>query len=239
MTKIERFEAIDKALFWKEKKILVIGDLHLGYEEALSNKGIIMPPILVGETLESLKKILENAGKLNEIILLGDVKHALGSVVNQEMRDVFEVFSLLKKNLVENGKIVIVKGNHDNILEGMLKRFDFVELRDFYCINEVLFFHGNKKNWENIEIYDKKYKEFVVGHFHPAIIIEEDVKREKYKCFVLGKFKGKDIIIAPSFFALNEGVEVKDILNEIKITKIKIFAISPDGEVYDFGKMKK
>jgi len=39
--KIKQFEIVNRCLYWKEKKALIIGDLHLGYEDSLKESGAI------------------------------------------------------------------------------------------------------------------------------------------------------------------------------------------------------
>ena len=57
-----------------------------------------------------------------------------------------------------------------------------------------------------------------MGHGHPAVSLSEGVKKEKYKCFLVGKYSkagnGKrDVIIVLSFFPLVEGTDPRDVAN--------------------------
>lgn len=240
MTKIERFEAMDRCLFWKERKMLVVGDLHLGYEGLLNERGWTFPRTQVDETLEILKRIFEKTGKLKEVVLLGDVKHYFAGVLTMEFRDVYKIIEFIKKNLYENGKIVIVKGNHDNILEPIVKNYNFVELKDNYFVEDVCFFHGDKDSFSKfiLDSKAKKCKLVVVGHFHPAVTLIEDAKSEKYKCFLFGKDNKlkKQMIVVPSFFPLIEGSDVLKEIRERDFSDFRVFVVS--DRVYDFGKVK-
>ncbi len=267
--KIERFEVVDRCLFWKEKKVLIFGDLHLGYEEYLNEKGYVFPHTQLEESLGILRKVLKKTGKLNEIVLLGDVKHYFGGILRQEFCDFYKIVDVLLQSLLKNGNIIITKGNHDNILEPIIENFakiqkfpkknfegqkidskfsikrkeyfNVVKVVEYYILDDVLFFHGNKKgfNKHSLEIYNQKVKLIVTGHFHPAVLIEDDVKSEKFKCFLYGKIKNYNknianfkkiqkfsknnfekstqirdsnlsIIILPSFFPLVEGTKIND-----------------------------
>ena len=81
------FEFTDKALFIPEYGILVIGDLHLGYEQMLRELGILVPEMQPEQILESLKKIIFQITaknyKLKKVIFLGDIKHFLDSGKNE------------------------------------------------------------------------------------------------------------------------------------------------------------
>ena len=54
-------EIIDLALYLKKEKILIISDLHLGYEEALNKQGYLIPRFQFEEIIKKLKSILKNA----------------------------------------------------------------------------------------------------------------------------------------------------------------------------------
>ncbi len=237
MNKIKGFEIVDRCLYWKAEKTLIVGDLHLGYEDVLFRRGASFPRRQLDETLEIFKKVFEKTGKVERVILLGDVKHYFAGVLREEFEDFFNVLELIKKNLRKEGKVIITKGNHDNILKPISTNYKEVELLDYFVLKNVLFFHGDKFGFEKVkkELGKKKIKRVVVGHFHPALILSDNVKREKYKCFLLGEVFEKDFIFVPSFFPLVEG---SDINSEVKwnfdLKKKKIFVLSPDGEVFEF-----
>jgi uncharacterized protein len=258
MEKIERFEVIDRCLFWRERKILIVGDLHLGYEETLREGGLFFPESLINSICESFDKIFKKTGKLKKIIFLGDIKHYFKGILKSEYKDFYRLINKIKKRLYKNGHIIITEGNHDKILKPIIERkegYSFVLLKPYHIEEDVLFFHGNiKKNiWKESFFSNKKIKEMVVGHFHPAITLQKQAKKEKYKIFLFGKIKNKKIIILPSFFPLNEG---SDILNhkqlilesglkvdlkkiDLKIKNLKVFILDNNGKVYYFGDLEK
>ena len=51
------YEFISKTLFFPEKGILVIGDLHIGYEAMLRQSGILIPERQIKDLITDLKKI--------------------------------------------------------------------------------------------------------------------------------------------------------------------------------------
>jgi len=241
--RIERFVLIDRVLYWEERKTLVVGDLHLGYEESLNHGGVLIPKNQIRETIRIFERIFEKCGKLKEIILLGDVKHYFSGILGQEFDDFKKLMVVMEENLKKNGKIIIIKGNHDNILEPVIRNFENVELRDSYFIEDVCFLHGNFLEFKNLAItkLDNKTKIVIVGHFHPAIILKEGAKQEKYKCFLYGKSKEikKELVIVPSFFPLIEGSDIISEINwKIDISKFNIIVLDDSGWLYDFGKVK-
>lgn len=254
----KEIEFVDRCLLIKnKKKVLVVGDLHLGYENVLMEKGWSFPKTQLEETLDLFEKVFKRVKKVDEVVLLGDVKHYFSGVLKDEFSDFWKVVNLLKKNLNKNGKIVIVKGNHDNILEPVIRNYENVFLEDFYVLSaeneKILFLHGDKKSLFNLKkdvcFYDNKIKIIVCGHFHPAIKIEDKngVKSELFKCFLFGKNKDlkKDFLIVPSFFGLRVGVDIlsrskKGFVEGINIKNFDVYVVFGDEklQVEKFGKVK-
>ena len=76
---LDNIELIDLCLYLKKEKILIIGDMHIGLEEALNKQGVFIPRQGVDEVIRRLKKIISKV-KIKEIILIGDVKHEFGVI---------------------------------------------------------------------------------------------------------------------------------------------------------------
>ena len=189
----------NKALLIDES--LVIADLHLGYEQALEERGIFLPQYQFNQIKSELEKIFFeidkiknkkainkkqkiNNKKVNEIIILGDLKHEFSGVLSQEWREVIDLLNFLKKKC---GKIILIRGNHDNYLVSVIKKLG-IKLEDYYVKNEICFLHGHK-------IFSECLKEniemIVIGHRHPAIVLSDKYKKERYKCFLIGNWKNK------------------------------------------------
>lgn len=236
------FEVIDRCLFWKEKKTLIVGDLHLGYEQGLNERGVSVVRNQLIQTKEIFERIFARIGRVERIVLLGDVKHQLGGILKQELRDFEELIIFFKKHLTEGGNIIITKGNHDNILEPITRQYSNVVLLDGLSEQGIIFLHGDarsvKKNYESLK--DKKTELVVLGHFHPAYLLRDkkSIKEEKYKCFLYGKSSeyGCEVIFVPSFFPLIEGSDIKEDL-EIYEKGMQVILVADDGKVYDFGKI--
>mgnify|MGYP001575723516 CR=1 FL=1 len=247
MLEDENIQFVGKCLYIEEhkQKILVIGDLHLGYEEVLNRGGVFISRAMFKEMIAYFERVFERVGKVNKIVLLGDVKHAFGNIMEQEWDDVLRLFDYLKKKLLENGKIIIVKGNHDRILEPIAKLRNMVELKPYFIFHEFFFMHGDKDFFEN---YEKKIKYWIIGHGHPAITIRdpEGIKAEKYKCFLTGHYKKKRIIeaiLVPSFFAYTEGSDPRE--NDLgfpwkfDFERFFVHVVGDSLDVLDFGRLGK
>ena len=235
-------EYIGKCLFIEgEKKILVVGDLHLGYEEVLNQAGIFLTRKMFEESIKYFDLIFDKIGKIDYIILLGDVKHNFGNILKQERNEVLGIFDYLSTKLNKDGRLIITKGNHDNILEPIVKKRESVEIRDYFILDSFVFLHGDR---DFPVIYDKKIKYWIMGHGHPAVKLSDGVKIENYKCFLTGKFHGRKIIIVPSFFEYVEGSDPREtdlkMAWDLNLEKFNAWIVGDNKlEVLDFGELGK
>lgn len=205
-------ELIDHALWIPAHQLLAISDTHIGYEEALNKKGILVPRFSFEEMAARMKKIIDEIQKENTkentmrtILINGDLKHEFGTISDQEWRETLRFLDMLSAAAAD---VVIVKGNHDTII-GPIARKRRVKLVDWYPVGDILFIHGNVIPAD----FEKMMKQhqtttIVIGNEHPAITIGTRLRREKYKCFLKGKYEGKILIVLPSFNPLAEGTDV-------------------------------
>lgn len=244
MKKAKPYLFIGKTLFFPEKGILVVGDLHLGFEYQLQQSGLIVPERQVKEIKEELKKIFdeikEKGFKIKKIVFLGDIKHSF-SYQWKERNYFKEIMEFLKEYILEKD-ILLIKGNHDTI------DYSFSDkLKDYFIKEDTAFTHGHKLF---PEVFEGKIKTIVMGHLHPSIILsdKQGIKKEKYKCFLVGKFKKKKIIILPSFLATIEGTTINtvednyedyfSIIPKKDLLNFEVYIVG-DKETYNFGKIKK
>lgn len=237
----QKYIFLNKALFFPEQGILTIGDLHIGYEEALVQSGVLLPEQQVEETIFALKSLVEEVKArdftLKKVVFLGDIKHMFGYDW-KEKKNFFSVLDFLKMHVSEKN-IIIIKGNHDTMNLGL-------KMIDFYIEEDVAFVHGHDSF---IEIFNNKVKYVVSGHLHPSVILSENpgVKNETYKCFLTGVSQKKNFIVVPSFLDFYEGtpvnyyrenfIEFFSIIPRKDILKFKVHVVSENGDVYDFGKV--
>ncbi len=234
---------IDKAVFFPKQEILAIGDLHLGFEHMLRRTAVGLPESQTKETIENLKEIfskIRSLGyKLKKIIFLGDIKHYFGFQY-KEMKYFDEIYDFLKKQFKESD-IILIKGNHDKL------DYSGKRMKNYYINSGICFVHGHI---EFPQIYSEKVRTIVLGHLHPSVVLSEKkgVKREKFKCFLVGKLYRKKLIVLPSFFNIIEGASVNDyeedyskyfsIVPKTEILNSEVFVVGKD-KVYDFGKVRE
>jgi putative SbcD/Mre11-related phosphoesterase len=247
-------EIIDLALY--VNKVLIISDTHIGYEEALNKQGVFVPRFQFKEIiirLESIFKKLKNK-KIETIVINGDIKHEFGRISDQEWRHTLRLIDFLGRYCNE---IILIEGNHDTIL-GPIADKRKVKVLDYYFINKkgstlkkslkrkpnkktkkILVVHGNKIPSDDIL---KETSTIIIGHEHAAVSIKEGNRVEKFKCFLKGKWKGKVLIVQPSFNLVTEGTNVlnEEILSPFLKQNLKNFDVwIVADKVYEFGKLGK
>ena len=214
---------------------LIIGDVHVGYEEALNKQGILMPRMQAGDIKKRLSAMVE-AAKPKRIILNGDVKHEFGTISNQEWRDALMVLDYCAS---VGGKVTLIKGNHDTILGPIAEKRN-VELVDHVILRggTIYICHGHVIP-DNADF--KKASTIIIGHEHPAVSIKDTIRAETYKCFLVGKYQRKTLIVMPSFNLVTEGTNIlrEQILSPFLDQSLKDFEIYIAGDrTYHFGKLR-
>ncbi|MBU2637702.1 MAG: metallophosphoesterase [Nanoarchaeota archaeon] len=221
-------------------KTLIMGDVHMGYEEALNKSGILAPRHQYWDTRVMLKWIFEKLkqGKLpvNRIIINGDLKHEFGTISETEWRNTIGVLDMLLK---ECRNVILIKGNHDTILGPIAKKRNVI-LKDYEVVGNMLVCHGDKIPKKSIL---DKAKVVIIGHEHPAVALRDRSRLEKYKCFLVGKWKTLDLIVMPSF---NTAVEGADILREKQLSPFlkdildfQVFVLGDRGNLVNFGTVSR
>ncbi|MEM2121540.1 MAG: metallophosphoesterase [Candidatus Woesearchaeota archaeon] len=232
--------AIDLSIYLKDKKALILSDFHIGLEEALQKQGFLIPRFQLKSVIEHLNSIFnvleKNKFKVETIIINGDLKHEFGTISEQEWKDTLKIIDLLKE---KTEKIVLIKGNHDTIL-GPIALKKNIELIENLVLNETLITHGDEIPKQ---ARSNKIKRIIIGHEHPAISLRDGLRVEKFKAFLIGKWKKKELIVMPSFCFVTEGTDVlkeellSPFLKDVDIKKFKV--IISDKGLYSFGTIGK
>ena len=147
------------------ERVLVIADLHLGWEVTLARQGIHVPS-QVPRLLDKLRRILEDTHP-QQLVLLGDVKHAVGKVELEEWKYVPEFFEKLVE-LIQN--VQVVPGNHDGNLEPLTPpAVKIFQSHGITLWNSVGLFHGHA--WPSPSLLGCKH--LIMGHLHPVVVFKD------------------------------------------------------------------
>lgn len=231
------FHAMDLALYAPADDCLILGDLQLGMEEHYNNQGIFVPRFNYREVKQHLKKIFDRRPHISTIFLNGDIKHGFGNATNQEWREVIDLLEMLSEHA---DKIIIIKGNHDIAIEP-IARFAKVKVEKkgvFLTHTRAYVCHGHEIPKD--EAYEHAHT-VIIGHDHPAIELKDGATRQKYKCFLVGNFERKRIMVLPSFnFAAQGSDPRKGALSPFLQKNLDHFrAWLVEDNVYDFGLLER
>jgi putative SbcD/Mre11-related phosphoesterase len=219
---LPNIEIRDLGLFLIKEKTLILSDLHIGYEDSLNRAGILVPKVYFKEFLERLKLMLNG---VDQVIINGDFHHEFSKFTYHDRDSSDQLLKIIGKR-----KLIVIEGNHDPLVKFVLN----LDIRKFYKIREILICHGD-------EIINEDCKVIIIGHEHASVGLKEDVRLEKYKAFLVGKFEKKTLIVMPSCNLATEG---SDLIRDRKLSpylqgsldNFKVYLLS--DKVYDFGKLK-
>jgi len=229
-------------LVLKDRGILVVADLHIGYEQALQKQGIYIPRSTYVKTKQAISEMIDRE-RPERIVILGDVKHEFGVPSSQEW---VEVKDLLKWLLDVGLKVHVVRGNHDNYIIAILKKFG-VELHHPIMVEApYVMVHGH----EPLEEVPKGAEVLLMGHEHPAIAVRDSlgVKR-KFKCFLKGYWKDLMVVVLPALSPLASGSTVNEcpqslllspmLKESMDVDSFKPIVVEPGAGVYEFPELGK
>lgn len=209
-------------------KWLIIADTHVGMEFELQEKGVRVP-IQTSRIVKNIVTWAEEEGATG-VAILGDVKHELP----YPMESINEVKAFIEA-LSRNFEVVaLVAGNHDGGLEQIINKANlgnikYYDSRGFMAsVNgkNALLLHGNAKpNPEDLE----KASILIMGHTHPAVVIEDEhgfitkrpailkirVDKGDFSERLFGKRIGDgelSIVVLPTANHLTTGVDVSSTL---------------------------
>src|SRR4030066_41530 len=145
-------------------KTLVIADPHIGWENALQERGIHVP----SQTPKLLKKLvallLEH--KPDALVIIGDVKYTVIKAELGEWHDIPDFFTELQRHVAD---ISIIRGNHDANLEPLLPEAVKLLPATGAVVGDIGLFHGHK--WPSPTLL--KCKTLVMGHVHPIVVFRD------------------------------------------------------------------
>ena len=172
-------------LFWLEKEIAIVSDLHLEKGSSFASTGQFIPPYDSEETLKKLLNVIDNY-KVKKVILLGDTFHDKDAFhrMSSKVRFLFE-------ELIKNYEVIFILGNHENKM-----KIDSINFYQEYIVDNVRFIHEAVQ--ENINQ--------ISGHYHPVASIKVSSKKITTKCLI----HTNNHIILPSFGVFTGGLNIHD-----------------------------
>lgn len=173
----------ERALFWPERRALLVADLHLEKASWFAARGQMLPPFDSAATLERLLMLAARTDA-REIWALGDSFH---DDAGPERLDA-QALALVER-LAAGRRIVWIAGNHDS--DGHLpgERCDEAAFGNLVLRHEAV---AGEQRYE------------ISGHFHPKLRVRGPARSVSRPCFAIGGNR----LILPAFGALTGGLDI-------------------------------
>jgi uncharacterized protein len=175
------------ALWLKDERALVAGDLHLEKGSAYAARGQLLPPY---DTRETLLKLMADMAALNPrlVVFLGDTLHDMDGQDRMAGEDIDRL-----RDIVRGRTLLWVVGNHDPEGPGALPGEPVDELE----LSGLTFRH---------ECADGTQAGEVSGHLHPCARIVGAGRSVRRRCFVTDGLR----LILPAYGAYAGGLNIRD-----------------------------
>lgn len=147
------------------RRILIVADLHLGYERILFKKESLAPSLSQG--ISQHLNLLVSQVEPTEVIILGDLKHSIQDFSLMELREVVNLLQQIHKAT----PVTIIRGNHDANLDLVLP--DGITLMPAsgmalkFRSYKIYLLHGHAQPSE--EMLNSHI--LIMAHIHPTIAI--------------------------------------------------------------------
>jgi uncharacterized protein len=192
------------AVYWQNRRALIVADLHLGREAVLQKVGIAFPSGHSAQTLAHLAQALRvfNPQKL---YILGDMVHARSGMTE-------ELISLIQTAIQQNRAVnwILVEGNHDRGSRSTINRLGIevfeppLFVQPFGFTHDLIgraFSHQQDSPFPNPDALPERQKSasqsavelaeqalleppfFFCGHVHPGFRLFRS--RDIVRCFLL------------------------------------------------------
>ena len=196
-------------LFWFDKQIAIISDLHLEKGSSYGHSGQFLPPYDSEETLKKLSEGIKNHN-IKKVILLGDTFHDKNAF-NRMSEKAFFLF----KSLIKKYEVIFILGNHERKFE--IGQINFL---NEYVIDDIHFIHEALQT----SVFQ------ISGHFHPVATVKSNIKKITAKCLL----HTNNHIILPSFGQYTGGLNITNpVLKPFLNNESKIYMLTKKS-IYKF-----
>ncbi|MDN5200770.1 ligase-associated DNA damage response endonuclease PdeM [Fulvivirgaceae bacterium BMA10] len=185
---LEQFELRDqhlvlhpgKAIFWKEKKALLLADVHFGKVSHFRKNGIAVPQQVMYATYAKIHRLIQDF-HVKRVIFLGDLFHS----------DYNDEWHKLGTFVKAHGKIKfeLISGNHDILAQREYEKYNMLVRDEPYIDPPFVLTHHPLE--EPIEPFYN-----LAGHIHPGIrLVGKANQSARLPCYYFGEKQG----ILPAF----------------------------------------
>jgi uncharacterized protein len=173
------------AIFWPDRRVVVVSDLHLEKGSAFAERGVPLPPYDTAATLDRLEAVLRRH-QPERVISLGDSFHDQGAPERISKGDLDRI-----RGLVDAHDWIWIAGNHDPAPDPLWGGRPMNDL----VLGPLVFRH---------QAIDGTAVGEVSGHYHPRARVRLRGRSVSGQCFVTDGYR----LMMPSFGAFTGGLDV-------------------------------
>jgi len=187
----------ERTLFWEDKRILIVADLHAGKTGHFRKSGINIPQSVYKDDLHRLlAQVL--FFKAEKLVIVGDLTH---SIANREL----DLFRKWRKDFSAL-EVHLAKGNHDILDNTWYEEADITVHNDPLIIDRFAFIHDITDSEEMPATAGAPGVQFIFsGHVHPIICIRGKGRQSlAFPCF----YFNSQYCIMPAFSRFTGGYKI-------------------------------
>ena len=163
----------DRAVFWREARMLIVADLHLGKAQFFRERGVPVPVGTTAADLDRLSALLDRYHP-DRLLFLGDLVHGRTAQTGDLTRRIERWRR--RHSAIE---CLLVSGNHDRRAGAPPHPFRFDRVSFDLVRPPFLFTHQPKTGLNQYSI---------AGHIHPAVTLRGKGRfKETLPCFCFGR----------------------------------------------------
>lgn len=199
-----------RALYWVEKSMLIVSDVHAGKSGHFRKHGIAVPRSVNDMNFSRLESLIQETDP-ESILFLGDLFH---SENNMEIND-FRQWRVQHEQV----EMLLTMGNHDVLYPHLYDDMN-IACVDHYRIDPFVFLHDpdDRKNLRGT-LYP------IAGHIHPSVKLTGKGRQSiRVPCF----YFGQDFALLPAFGTFTGNHRIKSAPGE------KVFALVEE-QILDLG----
>lgn len=182
---------LERAIHLPDRETLVLADVHVGRD---ATSAVELPMGEADDLVDRLAALLGGTSA-DRVVVAGDFLHAFDSIPYGVHETVDRFVATVSD---ADAALSVVAGNHDTILG----EFTDIETRSTLELGpETVVHHGH-------EIPDTTADRYIIGHEHPAIVVEGD----RHPCFLecRNQLDGAAVLVLPAFNRFSVGTVVND-----------------------------
>lgn len=176
-----------RGVFWKQKKVLMVTDLHWGKSTFFQKHGIAIPDDVLDSDLDRLKNLMREYDP-STVLILGDLIHHEGSLHDRLVEKIAHFRHAYPF------EFILIKGNHDRYTS-FPESWGIVEEKKL-VIENFSFTHDLVKKENNFQFS---------GHLHPMMAFKTGLDFIRLPAFII---KEKACLL-PAFSVFTGGQSMK------------------------------